>query len=110
MRNTQSSRESFLVSTAPAPTDMNEKQFSIIGFCHNLLFCKRKGSERKTKNLEEISAKKILEELIWRKNKQKRERDYEELRDLSRSTPNLVYCQVKGNFTMKPTISILRRG
>ena len=87
---------------------MNDKQFSIIGFCHNL-FCKRKSSAKRKRNLEEISAKKILEELIWRSNKQRREREYEELKDFSRSTPNLVYCQVNGNFTMKPTISIKRK-
>ena len=88
---------------------MNEKQFSIIGFCHNLLFNRRKNSAKKRRNFEEISAKKILEELIWRRNKPRREREYEELKDLSRSTPNLVYCQVAGNLTMKPTISIKRK-
>ena len=88
---------------------MNEKQFSIIGFCHNWLFSRRKTSAKKRRNFEEISAKKILEELIWRRNKPRREREYEELKDLSRSTPNLVYCQVAGNLTMKPTISIIKR-
>ena len=88
---------------------MNEKQFSIIGFCHNWLFSRRKTSAKKRRNFEEISAKKILEELIWWRNKPRREREYEELKDLSRSTPNLVYCQVSGNLTMKPTISIKRK-
>ena len=86
---------------------MNEKQFSIIGFCHNWLFSRRKNSAKKRRSFEEISAKKILEELIWRRNKPRSER--EELKDLSRSTPNLVYCQVSGNLTMKPTISIKRK-
>ena len=86
---------------------MNEKQFSIIGFCHNWLFSRRKSSAKKRRNFEEISAKKILEELIWRRNKPRRGR--EEQRDLSRSTPNLVYCQVSGNLSMKPTISIKRK-
>ena len=84
---------------------MNEKQFSIIGFCHNWLFSRRKTSAKKRRNFEEISAKKILEELIWRRSKPRSE----ELRDLSRSTPNLVYCQVTGNRTMKPKISIKRK-
>ena len=84
---------------------MNEKQFSIIGFCHNWLFSRRKSSAKKRRNFEEISAKKILEELIWRRSKPRSE----ELRDLSRSTPNLVYCQVTGNRTMKPKISIKRK-
>ena len=92
---------------------MNDKQFSIIGICHNWLFSRRKNSAKKRRNLEEISAKKILEELIWRRNKPRRarEREYEELKDFSRSTPNLFSCQVEvtGNQTMKPTISIKRK-
>ena len=86
---------------------MNQRQFSIIGFCHDF-FCKRKASAKKKKDFREVSAKKILEELIGKRNKQ-REREDEGVKDFSLSTPNLVYCQVNGNFTMKPTISIKRK-
>ena len=76
------------------------RHFSIMDFCQSFILCSKRPQQ--VKRFEDLSAKTILEKILKSGSQKK---SLEKSKKYSKSTPNLT-SQVKGNSSLKPTISI----
>ena len=82
--------------------NMNGTHFSIMEFCQSFLLCSRR---QQTKRFQDLSAKSILERILKATQTKKKTVLQSSPEKFSLSTPNLTVL-VKGNSSLKPTISI----